>query len=110
MSRISHFDAVLANIYSAREAPEDEFEGYLSMIITELNMSTLRQQNMLMCNEWFVSNTCMCDHSHANELDSCGIPLYANLTVAKCKHCDEEVSLRTNPRVVSKHSNYYNHS
>ncbi|KAI5200757.1 hypothetical protein E4T39_05605 [Aureobasidium subglaciale] len=36
----------------ARDAPEDEFEGYLSMIIVELNMTTLRQQNMLMCNEW----------------------------------------------------------
>ncbi|KAI4723919.1 hypothetical protein E4T49_08340 [Aureobasidium sp. EXF-10728] len=49
----------------AREAPEDEFEGYLSMIIMDLNMSTLRQQNMLM--------------------------LYANMTMAKCKHCDEQV-------------------
>jgi hypothetical protein len=49
-----HLYAVLANFCSAREAPEDEFEGYLSMIIMELNISTLRQQNMLMCNEWFV--------------------------------------------------------
>jgi hypothetical protein len=52
-----HLYAVLANFCSAREAPGDEFEGYLSMIITELNISTLRQQNMLMCNEWFVSTS-----------------------------------------------------
>jgi hypothetical protein len=43
---------VLTNICSAREEPGNEFEGYLSMVIMELNISTLRQQNMLMCNEW----------------------------------------------------------
>ncbi|KAI4715534.1 hypothetical protein E4T48_08277 [Aureobasidium sp. EXF-10727] len=68
----------------AREAPEDEFEGYLSMIIMDLNMSTLRQQNMLMCNE------------------CCGIPLYANMTMAKCKHCDGQVPLRVNPKLIGK--------
>lgn len=47
-------DVTPAKLCSAREEPEDEFEGYLSMIIMELNMTTLRQQNMLMCNEWFV--------------------------------------------------------
>ncbi|KAI5273899.1 hypothetical protein E4T47_02819 [Aureobasidium subglaciale] len=67
----------------ARERPGDEFEGYLSMIIVELNMTTLRQQNMLMCNE------------------CCGIPLYANSTTCKCKHCDKQVPLRINPRLVS---------
>ncbi|KAK6006186.1 hypothetical protein QM012_006596 [Aureobasidium pullulans] len=68
----------------AREAPEDEFEGYLSVVIIELNMSSLRQQNMLMCNE------------------CCGIPLYANSTVARCKHCDEQKRLRVNPRLIGK--------
>jgi hypothetical protein len=51
---VTRLKVILADMCSAREVPEDEFEGYLSMIITELNMSTLRQQNMLMCNEWFV--------------------------------------------------------
>ncbi|KEQ96193.1 hypothetical protein AUEXF2481DRAFT_4437 [Aureobasidium subglaciale EXF-2481] len=68
----------------ARERPGDEFEGYLSMIIVELNMTTLRQQNMLMCNE------------------CCGIPLYANSTTFKCKHCDKQVPLRINPRLIGK--------
>ncbi|KAG9915377.1 hypothetical protein KCV05_g12734, partial [Aureobasidium melanogenum] len=68
----------------AREAPEDEFEGYLSVIILDLNMTSLRQQNMLMCNE------------------CCGIPLYANSTVAKCKQCDEQVPLRINPRLIGR--------
>lgn len=40
--------------HSARESPEDMFEGYLSVIITGINMTALRRQNMLMCNEWFV--------------------------------------------------------
>lgn len=56
MLRATPVDAFLANTLSARETPEEEFEGYLSMVIMELNISTLRQQNMLMCNEWFVSN------------------------------------------------------
>jgi hypothetical protein len=53
MLSVTRIEETLTDVCSAREAPEDEFEGYLSMIITELNMSTLRQQNMLMCNEWF---------------------------------------------------------
>lgn len=57
MLRPTHLDAVLTDICSARKTPEEEFEGYLSIIITELNVSTLRQQNMLMCNEWFVLNS-----------------------------------------------------
>lgn len=57
MSKATRLEAVLANIHSARETPEEEFEGYLSMIIMEINISTLRQQNMLMCNEWFVTNS-----------------------------------------------------
>ncbi|KAG9941433.1 hypothetical protein KCU85_g9589, partial [Aureobasidium melanogenum] len=68
----------------AREAPEDEFEGYLSVIILDLNMTSLRQQNLLMCSE------------------CCGIPLYANSIVAKCKQCDEQVPLGINPRLIGK--------
>ncbi|TIA63010.1 hypothetical protein D6C77_02415 [Aureobasidium pullulans] len=68
----------------ARENPGEIFEGYLSMMIMDLNMTTLRQQNMLMCNE------------------CCGIPIYANAKVAKCKHCESQVSLRVNPRLIGK--------
>jgi hypothetical protein len=50
----AHLDVTPAKFRSAREESEDEFEGYLSMIIMELNMTTLRRQNMLMCNEWSV--------------------------------------------------------
>jgi len=57
MSKATCLITILANAYSARETPEEEFEGYLSMVIMELNISTLRQQNMLMCNEWFVLNS-----------------------------------------------------
>jgi hypothetical protein len=47
----------LTQYQSAREVSEDKFDGYLSMLIMDLNISTLRQQNMLMCNEWSDSNS-----------------------------------------------------
>lgn len=55
MFRVDRLKAVLVDSQSAREAPEDEFEGYLSVIILDLNMTSLRQQNLLMCSEWYVS-------------------------------------------------------
>ena len=35
-----------------------------------------------------------------NSLHSCGVPLFANATAAKCKNCDSIVPLRINPRLV----------
>ena len=32
--------------------------------------------------------------------ECCGVPIFANSTVAKCKQCDIDVRLRINPRLV----------
>ncbi|EON69735.1 hypothetical protein W97_08997 [Coniosporium apollinis CBS 100218] len=73
----------------ARTAPggkssfgHQKFMGYLSVIIMELNITSLHRRNMLMCTE------------------CCGVPLYANATSAKCKQCDKEIILRINPRLL----------
>lgn len=33
---------------------------------------------------------------------SCGIPLYANEVLAKCKQCEKNMELRINPRLVGQ--------
>ncbi|KAI4651985.1 hypothetical protein J4E93_002182 [Alternaria ventricosa] len=56
--------------------------GYLSVIITELNIVTPFKRNMLMSNE------------------CCGIPIFANSTQVICKQCEKLVGLRINPRIL----------
>jgi hypothetical protein len=58
--------------------------GYLSVIITELNIVTPFKRNMLMSNE------------------CCGIPIFANSTKVECKQCGKMVELRINPRIVGR--------
>lgn len=67
----------------ARSNPTETIMGYLSLIITQLNLVTPCKRNMLMGNE------------------CCGIPIFANAVLAPCKQCGIEVPLRTNPRIVS---------
>jgi len=70
----------------ARSNPQEKVMGYLSLIITQLNLVTPCKRNMLMGNE------------------CCGIPIFANTTHAPCKQCGRaEVPLRINPRIVSHH-------
>jgi hypothetical protein len=57
--------------------------GYLSVIITELNIVTPFKRNMLMSNE------------------CCGIPIFANSVEIICKQCEKSIKLRINPRIVS---------
>ncbi|KAI9730849.1 MAG: hypothetical protein M1834_005567 [Cirrosporium novae-zelandiae] len=64
-----------------RSKPNEIYMGYLSILITELNLVTLSIDGRLLCNE------------------CCGMPIYANATSAKCKTCNTEVSLRINPRL-----------
>ena len=61
----------------------DTIVGYLSVIITELNIVTPWKRNMLMSNE------------------CCGIPMFANSTSVQCKHCEKMMQLSINPRIVS---------
>lgn len=66
----------------ARSAPDEMFTGYLSVLITELHITLLHRRQMLCCNE------------------CCGVPIYANSTSAKCKHCEQTVALLVNPRIL----------
>ncbi|KAF1989878.1 hypothetical protein K402DRAFT_370693 [Aulographum hederae CBS 113979] len=66
----------------ARAAPGEKFHGYLSMIITEINIMLLYRRNMLMCNE------------------CCGVPLFSNSPVTPCKHCARPISLSLNPKLL----------
>jgi len=61
----------------------DTIVGYLSVIITELNIVTPWKRNMLMSNE------------------CCGIPMFANSTSVQCKQCEKMMQLNINPRIVS---------
>ncbi|KAH8725923.1 hypothetical protein GQ44DRAFT_706728 [Phaeosphaeriaceae sp. PMI808] len=70
----------------ARRNAREEIVGYLSVVITRLNIVTPFKRNMLMCNE------------------CCGIPVFANTLQAKCAQCDKIVALRINPCTVRWYS------
>jgi hypothetical protein len=67
---------------------KETIAGYLSVIVTELNIVTPFKRNMLMSNE------------------CCGIPIFANSVSVKCKQCEKTIALRINPRIVSSSSSY----
>jgi hypothetical protein len=58
--------------------------GYISVLITELNLVLNYKRNMLMSTE------------------CCGMPLFANAVAAKCRQCEKLVPLRINPKIVSR--------
>lgn len=68
--------------FSVRAAPTDRFIGYLSLTIVELNTFSLYQRERLLCSE------------------CCGVPIFANNAIARCKQCDKETPLRINPRLI----------
>ena len=70
----------------ARSAPTDTFQGYLSVLITEIKLLENWKRNMLF----------------SGECTACNIPHYANATTALCKHCGKEVTLRLNPRIIAQ--------
>jgi hypothetical protein len=65
-----------------RSAPEGVFTGFLNVIITEVNISTLHRRHQLLCNE------------------HCGHPLYSNSLTAKCKNCEKDIALEINPKML----------
>jgi hypothetical protein len=69
----------------ARANPRENVVGYVSVVLTQLNIVTPYKRNMLMCNE------------------CCGIAIFANEVTGKCKGCEKIVALRINPRIVSRH-------
>ena len=76
--------------------------GWLSPILTELNIMSLYQRNMIFCNEWSgprASNSFATDRA-----SSCGLPLFANSPRTGCKNCNKQVDLGINPKLVSLHN------
>jgi hypothetical protein len=70
----------------ARANPREQLLGYVSCIITSLNIVVPYKRNMLLSAE------------------CCGIAVFANATTITCKQCDKYVELRINPRIVSTSS------
>lgn len=66
----------------ARSNPREEALGYVSCIITSLNIVSSFKRNMLLSAE------------------CCGIAVFANETSTTCKQCEKMVDLRINPRIV----------
>jgi hypothetical protein len=65
-----------------RSSPTSAFTGFLNVLITEVNITTLHRRHQLLCNE------------------HCGHPLFSNQLTAKCKSCEQTVSLEINPKVL----------
>jgi hypothetical protein len=66
----------------ARANPTQPLLGYMSVVLTELNVVTPCKRSMLMCNE------------------CCGAPVFANATATACRRCGKQVALRVNPHLV----------
>lgn len=67
----------------ARAAPQETFQGYLSVLVMEVKLLENWKRGMLMCGE------------------CCSMSIYANAQAAACKGCDKQVELRLNPKIVS---------
>lgn len=68
----------------ARSAPSETFQGYLSLIITDVKLKECWKRKMLFSGE------------------CCNIAVYANSTSSTCKGCDRPITLRLNPRVLGQ--------
>jgi len=68
----------------ARNEPSGIFEGFLSVLITELKLVDCWKRQMLLCNE------------------CCDSRIYANATSVTCKSCEKSVSLRFNPCILAQ--------
>ncbi|EMD65088.1 hypothetical protein GGP41_003735 [Bipolaris sorokiniana] len=77
---LAEIDSVARSL--SNSGKKERIVGYLSVLITGLNIVTPFKRNMLMSNE------------------CCGIPLFANSINVKCKHCENVVTLRINPRIL----------
>ncbi|KAK4546884.1 hypothetical protein LTR36_001616 [Oleoguttula mirabilis] len=68
----------------ARAAPDETFQGYLSVLLTEIKLFETWKRHMLFSGE------------------CCSMPVYANAVTAPCKGCDKEVALRLSPRIIAQ--------
>jgi hypothetical protein len=65
-----------------RANPREMVVGYLSVVLTQIDIVTPFKRNMLMSNE------------------CCGIAVFANRVSVQCAQCQRGVALRINPRIV----------
>ncbi|KAF2825825.1 hypothetical protein CC86DRAFT_467442 [Ophiobolus disseminans] len=82
-------DAAVRALYSladvdefARKNPNEQFVGYLSVVLAGLDIVTPWKRNMLMSSE------------------CCGIAVFANRVQGVCGQCENGVKLRVNPRIL----------
>lgn len=68
----------------SRAAPQETFQGYLSVLILEVKLLENRKRGMLMCGE------------------CCSIHVYANALSGTCRGCDKKVELKLNPKIVGR--------
>lgn len=68
----------------SRAAPNETFQGYLSVLIMEIRLLENWKRGMLMCGE------------------CCSMPIYANSTTGTCKGCEKKVDLRLNPKILGQ--------
>lgn len=68
----------------ARNEPNGIFEGFLSVLITDLKLVDCWKRQMLLCNE------------------CCNSPIYANAASVTCKSCEHRITLRLNPRILAQ--------
>ncbi|KAJ4356602.1 uncharacterized protein N0V89_004637 [Didymosphaeria variabile] len=66
----------------ARTNPTEKAVGYMSVIITQLNIVVNYKREMLMSNE------------------CCGKPIFSSKVKTSCRQCDRECMLRINPRIL----------
>ena len=66
----------------ARAAPQETFQGFMSVLVMEVRLLENWKRDMLMCGE------------------CCFMSIYANALEGTCKGCDKKVELRLNPRIV----------
>ena len=65
-------------------APSQTYTGYISVLLTELNLVRLYTRQQLF------------------SMECCGMPVYGNDTEGICGQCGESVELRFNPEVVGE--------
>lgn len=66
----------------SRAAPQETFQGYLSVLVMEVKLLENWKRGMLMCGE------------------CCSMSAFANAPTSTCKGCDKQVELRLNPKIV----------
>jgi len=72
----------LADVEEQARSSSEPFSGFLSVIVTEVNLAKLHARKMLMSTE------------------CCGVPVYSNHTTAICKQCETAVEARLDAKAI----------